>query len=76
MRILFALTAATVLLATASAAPAAPCPADARAASLALWPGGSIKTGKTVSGTHPCGRQLTCVGGIPGNFSSRECHWE
>ena len=76
MRDLIALTIAMILLATAGAAQAAPCPANARTASLALWPGDSIKTGKTVTGTHPCGRQLTCIGGIPGSFSSRECHWE
>jgi len=52
------------------------CPANPRNASLVLWPGGTIPTGKTVTGTHPCGRQLTCVGGVPGNFASRECHWD
>jgi hypothetical protein len=29
-----------------------------------------------VTGTHPCGRKLTCTGGVPGNFASRQCHWD
>lgn len=76
MRHLIALAAAIAIFASPSIALAKDCPSNPRNASLALWPGGSIPTGKTVTGTHPCGRQLTCVGGIPGNFLSRECHWE
>jgi len=73
---LILLAGTVALLATPSIAAAKDCPADARNASLALWPGGTIPTGKTVTGTHPCGRQLTCIGGVPGNFASRQCHWE
>ena len=73
--LLIAFTATIATVPTPSVVQAAGCPADPRRASLALWPGGSINTGKTVTGTHPCGRKLTCVGGIPGNFSSRQCHW-
>ena len=71
-----ALAVAVVILAASFAVEAKECPANARNASLALWPGGTIPTGKTVTGTHPCGRRLACVGGTPGSFASRECHWE
>ena len=70
------LVAAVAIFAATSTAGATGCPADPRSASLALWAGGTIRTGRTVTGTHPCGRQLTCIGGVPGNFASRECHWE
>jgi hypothetical protein len=76
MRNVLALVALIAILAAPSAARAKDCPADPRKASLALWPGGSIATGKTVTGTHPCGRQLTCTGGVSGNFSTRQCRWE
>jgi len=71
-----ALAAAAAIFAVSSAVEAKGRPVNPRNASLALWAGGTIPTGKTVTGTHPCGRQLTCIGGTPGNFSSRECHWE
>jgi hypothetical protein len=67
---------ALAVVAAPALAAAASCPENARNASLALWAGGTIPTEKTVTGTHPCGRRLSCVGGIPGNFASRECHWE
>lgn len=76
MRQAFALAAFVAVLAASSAAIAGDCPANPRNASLALWPGGTIPTGKIVTGTHPCGRKLTCVGGVPGNFTSRQCHWD
>jgi hypothetical protein len=71
-----ALAVVTAIFAASSVTEAKDCPANARSASLALWAGGTIPTGKTVSGTQPCGRQLTCIGGAPGNFASRECHWQ
>ena len=73
--LLITFLAANAALIAPSAVQAAGCPADPRSASLVLWPGGTIRTGRTVTGTHPCGRVLTCVGGIPGNFASRQCHW-
>ena len=76
MRNVLALVASIAIVAAPSAVHAKDCPADPRKASLALWPGGSIPTGKTVTGTHPCGRQLACTGGVSGNFSTRQCHWE
>jgi hypothetical protein len=71
-----ALALAIAIFAASSVAEAKDCLANARSASLALWAGGTIPTGKTVTGMHPCGRQLTCIGGVPGNFASRECHWQ
>ena len=76
MRHLIALAAAIAVLAAPALAAAASCPANARNASTALWPAGSIPTGKTVTATHPCGRTLTCVGGVPHDFMSRQCHWQ
>jgi hypothetical protein len=76
MRNLIALAAAIAILAATSAVQAKSCPANARNASLVLWPGGTIPTGKTVTGTHPCGGKLTCTGGASGNFASRQCHWD
>ena len=76
MRTLIALTAAAIILAAPSAVAAKSCPASPRDASLALWPGNSIPTGQTVTGIHPCGRRLTCTGGMHGKFTSRRCHWD
>ena len=76
MKRLTAIAAAIAFLALPGIVRARDCPVDARNASLVLWPGGAIPTGRTVTGAHPCGRKLTCVGGVPGNFASRQCHWE
>jgi len=73
--LLIAFAAAIAALAASSAVRAARCPANPHRASLALWPVGTIPTGSTVTGTDPCGRALTCVGGIHGIFASRQCHW-
>lgn len=50
------------------------CPADATKASSALWPSGSVKRGQTVTGKHPCGRNLECSGGA-GKSQKRTCRW-
>jgi len=76
MRRLIVIAISIVVLDARGAVHAAGCPADARKASLTLWAAGSIPTGHTVSGKHPCGRQLTCTGGVQNNFSSRSCHWD
>jgi hypothetical protein len=76
MRNLIALAALIAIAAGTSAVQASTCPASPRDASLALWAGNTIPTGQTVSGTHPCGRKLTCTGGVHANFASRECHWD
>jgi hypothetical protein len=51
------------------------CPADANAASIAVWPRGAIKTGRSVTGTHPCGRRIACTGGTSNAAGSRQCRW-
>jgi len=76
MRNVIGLAIAIAVLAAPCAAAADNCPPNARKASLALWPGGTIPTGKAVTGTHPCGRRITCTGGVPGNFASRDCRWD
>ena len=57
------------------AAQARSCPADAKKASQTIWPAGTISTGQAVTGTHACGRELTCVGGSLGTTQSRRCRW-
>jgi hypothetical protein len=74
MRAMFALAAAVCLLAPLPAR-AAGCPANATKASFAVWPPSTIPSGRTVSTMHPCGRRLTCVGGIAGAYASRRCRW-
>ena len=51
------------------------CPADAVEASVAVWPTGSIKSGMTVTGRHPCGRRITCTGGARNAPGTRQCRW-
>jgi hypothetical protein len=53
----------------------AQCPSNATRASLAVWPAESIQTGKTVTGTHPCGKRIQCTGGRPGDLKTRSCRW-
>jgi hypothetical protein len=62
--------------ATAMAQQKKACPKDATAASSVLWPAGAISTGKTVSGRHPCGRSMECVGGVSARKGGgRNCRW-
>jgi hypothetical protein len=58
-----------------SAAQAQRCPANANQASGAVWAWGTIRTGQTVTATHPCGRRIQCVGGERGSKESRSCRW-
>jgi hypothetical protein len=58
-----------------SAAAAQKCPSDANRASQAVWAQGSISTGTTVTGTHPCGRRIQCTGGTRESKASRACRW-
>jgi hypothetical protein len=52
------------------------CPKNATVASLAIWPRGTISTGKLASGRHPCGRSMECVGGQNiSNTGGRNCRW-
>jgi len=71
------LTAIAVLIFTAVnyAAWANNCDVNATKASFAVWPENTIPTAQTVTGRHPCGRDLTCIGGQTGVKASRRCHW-
>jgi hypothetical protein len=51
------------------------CPADAVEASVGVWPTGSVKSGMSVTGTHPCGRRITCTGGARNTPGTRQCRW-
>jgi hypothetical protein len=51
------------------------CQADASDASFALWPRGSISTGQTKTGMHPCGKRIKCAGGKQNASGTRTCQW-
>ncbi len=69
--------AASLIAIAPSAGDAKSCPANALKASTAIWPFGVLETGVTRTGTHPCGRQMTCVGGKWGPPQIlRQCHWD
>lgn len=72
----FILLAMLFLVAAAPLAQAATCPKDATRASLAVWPPNSIRTGSSVTGVHPCGRAITCTGGVPNEIRTRSCRWK
>jgi hypothetical protein len=75
LRALALAAAMTLLLAPMPAAAAQKCPSSATSASTALWPKGSIRTGQSKTGTHPCGRRITCMGGVSTAKGSRSCRW-
>jgi hypothetical protein len=56
-----------------SMAQAQSCPKDASAASYVLWAANTLRD--NVTGTHPCGRRLTCIPGIVGSKPTRKCRW-
>jgi hypothetical protein len=52
------------------------CPSSATEASKAVWPSGGVSKGKTVTGSHPCGRRLQCTGGSTAQKGGgRSCRW-
>jgi hypothetical protein len=69
----FAIVTGVVLC--SSVAQAQRCPASANEASNAIWPSGAVRSGRTVTGTHPCGRRITCTGGQLNVKGSRSCRW-
>ena len=76
VRVLVMLSVATSAMAFApSMAQAQTCPSNAVQASIVVWPMGNIRTGQTVTGTHPCGRRITCTGGNLNTPGSRVCSW-
>ncbi|HVX99601.1 MAG TPA: hypothetical protein VHA55_07400 [Pseudorhodoplanes sp.] len=72
----FILLATLFLFAAVTSAQAAGCPKDPTRASLAVWPPNSIRTGSSVTGVHPCGRAITCTGGVPNEIRTRSCRWK
>jgi hypothetical protein len=69
------LVAASVLAPSAANA-ANRCPADPFKASKAIWNWGDLRTGETKTAKHPCGRQMTCIGGRFDPLVRRSCHWD
>ena len=57
------------------AAQAASCPLDAAKASYSIWYEDQLKMNVEATGTHPCGRQMTCAGGSVKRRVQRICHW-
>ena len=61
------------------AAHAKQCPTDPILASKTIWNWGEFRSGEVRTGVHPCGRQMTCIGGkIVGGKTviKRSCHWD
>lgn len=74
MRSLFLLSVLALGLAIAPATlHAQSCPQDASKASYVLWAANTLRD--TVTGTHPCGRRLTCNPGIISAKPTRKCRW-
>lgn len=71
----FATLTSLLLMLLAGAAQAASCPADAAKASYAIWYEGQLKMNVEATGTHPCGRQMTCTGGSVKRRAQRICRW-
>jgi hypothetical protein len=70
--------AGAVLAPVSASAQKKSCPKDALPASVAIWPVGSISTGKLVRGRHPCGRSMECTGGTSATTrggGGRSCRW-
>ena len=64
MRALVAmLIVAAATLSTSPGHAAGKCQSDPIRASKAVWNWGELRTGEQKTGTHPCGRQITCSGG-------------
>lgn len=57
----------------ASSAQAAACPNHAGKASYAVWGPNTLRG--TVTGSHPCGKKLSCSPGRVDVKGSRNCKW-
>jgi hypothetical protein len=76
MRLFLLPAGMSLLLAlSACAAQAASCPGNVAKASYAIWYVGQLKMNVEETGTHPCGRQMTCTGGSVKRRVQRICHW-
>jgi hypothetical protein len=73
LMLLATLAAALVSSEAAAQKAGGSCPANATRASSALWNNNSLPRDVQVSGTHPCGRKITCRSGS-GDYG-RTCWW-
>jgi hypothetical protein len=74
LTLLAAVTSLSLGLLTGGAQ-AASCPTDAAKASYAIWYAGQLTMKVEATGTHPCGRQMTCTGGSTKRRVERICRW-
>lgn len=77
MRLYFAFLISTVFIMVGSNVSFADskCPGDPLKASFQMWPAGQLGFGETKTGSDPCGKQLTCVGGNTHRGVPRKCEW-
>jgi len=75
MRAALILAAVTITISLGPAMAQGKCPASALTASYKVWAPDTLPTGRTATGTHPCGKSLTCTGGVRGQRASRVCRW-
>jgi hypothetical protein len=72
----FAISATFVLNGVNPSFAAPNCPSSALKAGFELWPVGQLPFGETRSGSHPCGKSVTCIGGNPHRGVLRTCEWK
>jgi hypothetical protein len=74
--VMFGILVASIAVLAPTAVYAQRCPADPFKASTAIWKWGDIQTGQMKSARHPCGKQITCIGGrFEPTLVRRQCHW-
>jgi hypothetical protein len=56
-------------------AEAAGCPADPAKSSYSIWKAGELQMNVEATGTHPCGRPMSCTGGSVKRQVRRICRW-
>jgi hypothetical protein len=72
---LYAAVVVGLLALGANGAMAGACPADPVKASFQVWPEGGLHQMQAQTGTHPCGKSLTCYGGNMKHHTQRQCNW-
>jgi len=70
-----AVIAALMALGVEGARATGGCPADPVKASFQVWPMGGLRSMEKATGTHPCGKTLTCYGGNTKHAAARHCEW-
>lgn len=73
VRALFIIFTAAAVALPSIEANAKSCLLDAAKASEAVWPKGVLKDGRTLTGRHPCGKLLRCIGDT--RRGGRTCKW-